>query len=77
MLEEVRSTGATVYDGEAAIALRAIEAGARETRSRADGGPTAYLALMGRLLQVNKARPGRPSGCGPTRQLDRPPVKLL
>ena len=55
MLEEVRQHGTTVYDGEAALALRAIEAGARETRTRADGGPTAYLSLMSRLLQVNKA----------------------
>jgi hypothetical protein len=55
MLEEVRQHGTTVYDSEAALALRAIEAGARETRTRTDGGPTAYLSLMGRLLQVNKA----------------------
>ena len=55
MLEEVRQHGTTVYDGEAALALRAIEAGARETRQRSGGGTTAYLSLMGRLLQVNKA----------------------
>jgi hypothetical protein len=55
MLDEVRQHGSTVYDREAAIALRAIEAGARETRTRAEGGVTAYLTLMGRLLQVNKA----------------------
>jgi hypothetical protein len=55
MLAEVRQHGTTVYDGEAALALRAIETGARETRTRTDGGTTAYLSLMGRLLQVNKA----------------------
>jgi len=55
MLGEVRQHGTTVYDSEAAIALRAIEAGAREIRTRTDGGTTAYLSLMGRLLQVNKA----------------------
>lgn len=55
MLEDVRQHGTTVYDGEAALAVRAIEAGARETRTRTDGSPTAYLSLMNRLLQVNKA----------------------
>jgi hypothetical protein len=59
LLEDVRQRGTTVYDGEAAIALRAIEAGARETGTRTDGSPTAYLSLMGRLLQVHRAaRPG-------------------
>jgi hypothetical protein len=53
LLEQVREHGATVYDREAAIALRAIERGARElTRP---GDDTAYLALMERLLQVNHA----------------------
>ena len=58
LLEEVRSHGTTVYDGEAALALRAMEAGARETGARIDGSPTAYLSLMGRLLQVNRAAAG-------------------
>ena len=53
----MREHGATVYDREAAIALRAIERGAR-TLTR-PGEPTAYLTLMGRLLQVNKAGPRR------------------
>jgi hypothetical protein len=53
LLAQVREHGATVYDREAAIALRAIERGARSlTRP---GEPATYLALMGRLLQVNKA----------------------
>ena len=52
-LAQVREHGATVYDREAAIALRAIERGAR-TLTR-PGDSTAYLTLMGRLLQVNKA----------------------
>lgn len=53
LLAQAREHGATVYDREAAIALRAIERGARSlTRP---GEPTAYLELMGRLLQVNKA----------------------
>ena len=53
LLAQAREHGATVYDREAAIALRAIERGARSlTRP---GEPTAYLAIMGRLLQVNTA----------------------
>jgi hypothetical protein len=68
MLAEMREQGATVYDGEAAITLRAIETGARETRKLFDGASGAYLAVLSRLLQVNQApRQGadettRPSG---------------
>ena len=54
MLEEMREHGASVFDREAAIVLRAIEQGAREMR-RIDPNPTAYLSLLGRLLQVNRA----------------------
>ncbi len=53
LLAQVREHGATVYDREAAIALRAIERGARELTRPAEG--TAYLTLMERLLPVNKA----------------------
>ena len=56
-LEQMRQQGATVYDREAAIALRAIEQGARDART-ADSTPTAYLELMGRLLQVNRLAQG-------------------
>ena len=59
LLVEVREHGATVYDREAAIALRAIEQGAR-TLTR-PGEPTTYLTLMGRLLQVNHAAASRPA----------------
>jgi hypothetical protein len=51
MLAEMRRQGATVYDGESAIVLRAIEEGARSA-GKSGGGDTAYLALIGRLLQV-------------------------
>jgi hypothetical protein len=60
LLVDVKEHGATVYDREAAIALRAIETGAR-TLTRPDDD-SAYLALMGRLLQVNKATA---TGAGP------------
>jgi hypothetical protein len=56
LLAQVREHGATVYDREAAIALRAIERGARDL-TRPDE-PTAYLALMGRLLQVQRMSGG-------------------
>jgi hypothetical protein len=52
MLDEMRQAGATVYDREAAIVLRSIEQGARANTGT---GPTAYLELMGRLLQMNQA----------------------
>ena len=57
LLDQVREHGATVYDRESAIALRAIERGARDL-TRPDA-PTEYLALMGRLLQVNHAAAAR------------------
>lgn len=54
MLAEMRQQGATVYDREAAIVLRAIERGARETR-KIEPGEAAYLTLMARLLQRSRA----------------------
>jgi hypothetical protein len=54
MLEEMRRQGAKIYDHEVAVVLRAIESGARDVRKRSDGADNAYLALMGRLLQVNR-----------------------
>ena len=50
LLAEVREQGGTVYDREAAIALKAIEHGARSV-GRADEGDRSYLELMSRLLQ--------------------------
>jgi hypothetical protein len=52
-LADLRQRGATVYDGEAAIALRAIERGVRDVRA-SDADPTGYLTLMARLFQVNR-----------------------
>lgn len=51
MLAEVRSHGTKIYDGEVAIALRAIERGAREAHTK-PAEDTAYLSLIGRLLHV-------------------------
>ena len=51
MLAEVRSHGTKIYDGEVAIALRAIERGVRDTHTQV-ADDTAYLSLIGRLLHV-------------------------
>jgi hypothetical protein len=66
LLDQMREQGVKIFDSEAAIALRAIERGARETRNRADGGDVAYLQLTARLLQLNRAaraetQPQRPA----------------
>jgi hypothetical protein len=58
LLEQIRTQGAQVYDGEAAITLRAIEQGARTIRGATEG-ETAYLELVARLLQVNPAEAAR------------------
>jgi hypothetical protein len=56
-LAQIRSQGATVNDGEAAIVLRAIDEGARDVGRRTAGGATAYLDLMSRLLQLKRGTP--------------------
>ena len=52
-LAKIREQGATVYDHEAGVVLRAIEKGARPTQRSPDpgGGDTNYLDLLARLLQ--------------------------
>ena len=56
LMEQVREQGATLFDREAAITLRAIEQGARTVADTVGGGDTAYIDLMARLLQVNRAK---------------------
>jgi hypothetical protein len=59
MVAQMREQGATVYDRELAVALRAIEQGARGAKT--EEGDAAYLELMARLLQATPAPdPGRP-----------------
>ncbi len=66
VLDEIRQHGTRVYDGEAAIALRAIEKGASDMRNAAPGGTMAYLTVIGRLLQVNQAgQAGKTDGDAP------------
>ena len=54
LLSQMKEQGATAYDREVAIVLRSIEQGAREIR-KVSPGETAYLDLVGRLLQVDRA----------------------
>jgi len=56
VLIHVRQQGIALYDREVAITLRAVEMGARTTAEAVAGGDTAYLDLMTRLLQVNRAK---------------------
>ena len=60
LLEEIRKQGAKVYDGEAAIALRAIEQGARTLRAP-DESDAVYLELARRMLQVDGAETPEPA----------------
>jgi hypothetical protein len=63
LLADMRRRGAKVYDGEAAVALRAMEKAAREVRRVVEGGDTAYLTLMARLhRQVAAEAPRGPEG---------------
>jgi hypothetical protein len=70
MLTQIREQGATVYDGETAIVLRAIERGAREVRTP-DEGDAAYADLIARLIPVTAAPPS-PSGPAPAGALILP-----
>ena len=63
LLAQMREQGATVYDGEAAIVLRAIERGAREVKVP-DEGDAAYVDLIARLIQVAPPSPTGPAPGG-------------
>ena len=60
-LAEMRTHGTKVYDGEVAIALRAIERGAREARGTT-AGQDSYLSLIGRLLHIRAGQSGPEAG---------------
>jgi hypothetical protein len=57
VVADLRQQGIAVSDRDASVALRAIETGAREARLMPGGGPaeTAYIDMIGRLLQQNRA----------------------
>ena len=60
MLADLQKQGVRIYEREAAIVLRAIEKGARETR-KIEPGDASYLTLMARLLQRNRGGAPTPS----------------
>jgi hypothetical protein len=60
LLGQIRTQGGTVSDAEAAIALRAIEQGARDARKAGDGTAASYGSLIGRLLQVRRTQAAGP-----------------
>jgi hypothetical protein len=65
LLAQIRSQGGAVSDAEAAIALRAIERGARDAKKTGDA--TAYASLIARLLQVRRTQ-----GRDPTKESASP-----
>ena len=71
MLAELREQRVKVYDGEAAIVLRAIEQGARNARN-GGGGDAAYLTLVGRLLQQNAQNRAQAEAAGAANPAERP-----
>ena len=68
MLAEMEKQGARIYEREAAIVLRAIEKGARETR-KVEPGDASYLTLMARLLQRNRTTGTQTSATESSRSL--------
>jgi hypothetical protein len=75
MLASLREQGARVFDGEAAITLRAIEQGAREVGKSVPGEDSVYLSLVGRLLQQAPGDPRAQEG-GATAPAERSPLIL-
>ena len=64
LLAQIREQGARVFDGEAAIVLRAIEQGARTFR-KPEESETVYLELIARLLKGAAApEPAAPEPAG-------------
>jgi hypothetical protein len=61
LMEQVRERGATLFDREAAITLRAIEQGARTVAGPESPPGTVYIDLMARILQVNRAKVDAPT----------------
>jgi hypothetical protein len=67
VLDELREKRVTVFDGEAAIVLRAMERGARGLQGQGDA-PNGYLELLRRLVEA---------GPGPAAPAEPAPPSLL
>lgn len=70
LLEHAEQQGQKVHKAEVAIVLRALEKGARAARTMTDGGDTAYLGLMRRLLRQQ-------DGQEPEQASERPGSSLI
>jgi hypothetical protein len=64
MLADMQKQGVRIFEREAAVVLRAIEKGARETR-KMEPGDASYLTLMARLLQRNRTSGQAPAASEP------------
>ncbi|MGE3274696.1 MAG: hypothetical protein AB7O67_06260 [Vicinamibacterales bacterium] len=66
LLEEIGKGGGARFERECAAVLRGIERGARHEPAAIGTDETAYLALVGRVLQLPKAGSPPPSDGQPT-----------
>jgi hypothetical protein len=71
MLAELRNQGTRIYDGEVAIAIRAIERGVREAQKKQGPDDTTYLSRMARLLHV-RSQPASEESAKPSSSLILP-----
>ena len=67
VIESERSGGARMPDADIAVALRRIEAAARDVRHTLPGGETAYLLLLKRVLREPTDGGATPPDQGPPR----------
>ena len=73
ILEEIRSQGSKIYDGETAIALRAIEQGVRDLQKAGAGADSGgYLAMVARLLHFDRQPPDPPAESAEVRSIVLP-----
>jgi hypothetical protein len=72
MLAEMKEQGATDFDREAAIVLRAVELGARAAGREPGAADTAYQTLVARLLQMPAAGRAAPAAPKPASSLILP-----
>lgn len=67
VIESERSGGARLPDADIGVAMRRIEAAARDARNTLAGGETAYLSLLKRVVRGPKDADATPADQGPPR----------
>ena len=68
VIEKLRAAGMPRVDHDAAVALRRMEAAARDIRPAVGGGQTAYLELLERVAQLSRTEHPTPdAGRGESR----------